>query len=396
VTSPPVRVADERSTTRDPRIPALDGLRGIAILMVMVHHFAANWPNDKHLATPLLEVAYAGWAGVDLFFVLSGFLITGLLIETRGARHYFRNFYMRRVLRIFPLYYGVLIAIFVLAPLIRPASPGLQDLASRQQWLWFYAVNVHIAITGDWQFTTGWIDLGHFWSLAVEEHFYLVWPAVVLWLRPRTLLLACIAMIPFALAVRLALVSSGLSPTAAYVFTPARLGGLAVGSGIAVLAHLRGGIPALVPAARVVAIAAGLAIAGMIVAMRGLIETHVIMRTVGYPVLALFFGALLVFAADPRATGIFARACSARWLRMLGVYSYGLYVFHVPLRQLYHDVFGVNRLLTIVSSPSLAVMLFTILAMLCTLAVAMLSWHLYEVHFIRLKRFFPYGESVAK
>src|SRR5882672_5687186 len=99
------------------RIPALDGLRGVAILMVLLNHFLPdrNYAPSR-VMTWLSNAARSGWAGVDLFFVLSGFLITGILIEAKASPHYFRNFYMRRVLRIFPLYYGALVLVFVILP----------------------------------------------------------------------------------------------------------------------------------------------------------------------------------------------------------------------------------------------------------------------------------------
>src|SRR4051812_39004746 len=96
-------------------IPALDGLRGIAILLVLFHHFTIYRP-DRGLDKWLANIPAAGWIGVDVFFVLSGFLITGILLDARDRRHYFRNFYARRALRIFPLYYLVVFVGLILLP----------------------------------------------------------------------------------------------------------------------------------------------------------------------------------------------------------------------------------------------------------------------------------------
>ena len=112
-------------------IPALDGLRGIAIILVMLHHFTFSAPRLTDYVPNLIdarigEVIFFFWTGVDLFFVLSGFLITGILLDTRGTKRYFTNFYARRILRIFPLYYLVLFLAFVVLPMF-PAVDAVLD-----------------------------------------------------------------------------------------------------------------------------------------------------------------------------------------------------------------------------------------------------------------------------
>ncbi len=127
-------------------MPALDGIRGLAVLMVLVFHFVGQMLPTNWVERAIVGVTKYGSFGVDLFFVLSGFLITGILYEARDKPHYFRNFYMRRVLRIFPLYYGVLVLVFFVAPLIPPLrGPTLDYLLDRQAWAWLYAVNIYIA-----------------------------------------------------------------------------------------------------------------------------------------------------------------------------------------------------------------------------------------------------------
>ena len=173
---------------RHPRgghLPALDGLRGLAIIAVIVCHvnvvtggpFAAG-----RITGPLSTVFAWGWVGVNLFFVLSGFLITGILYDAKGSVGFFRNFYARRALRIMPLYYGFLFCIVVMNRLhclraVWLSPEGLASLAS-------YTYNFRFALTGH-----GLGDLHHFWSLAVEEHFYLLWPQIFVWVRNRRLLM---------------------------------------------------------------------------------------------------------------------------------------------------------------------------------------------------------------
>src|SRR5215831_20889779 len=114
--------------------------------MVLVFHFVGQMLTTNWLERAIVGVTKYGLLGVDLFFVLSGFLITGILYDARNQPHYFRNFYMRRLLRIFPLYYGVLALLFFVAPLIPLLrGPTLEYLSTQQAWAWFYAVNIHVA-----------------------------------------------------------------------------------------------------------------------------------------------------------------------------------------------------------------------------------------------------------
>ncbi|MBV8208177.1 MAG: acyltransferase [Acidobacteria bacterium] len=158
------------------RIPQLDGLRAFAILPVLLTH---SWRDFKGL--PFAAIGPAGWIGVDLFLVLSGFLITGILLDSRGSEHYFRNFYARRGLRIWPLYFTILAYVF----LVLPHIPALaQDGAALHGFKPIY----YVLYLQNFKYGTGGpFPLAVTWSLAVEEHFYLVWPVLVAWTRKETL-----------------------------------------------------------------------------------------------------------------------------------------------------------------------------------------------------------------
>jgi peptidoglycan/LPS O-acetylase OafA/YrhL len=174
-------------------VPELDGIRGLAIAMVMALHFV----NNAVIPTNVVERAaikltnYGLW-GVDLFFVLSGFLSTGILIDSKGRPGYFANFYARRTLRIFPLYYAVLLLLTVLIPaaVLQAFDPQLLTLRPMWPWLYLYGTNVYLG--PQTSFSIPYVS--HFWSLAVEEHFYLVWPLLVWWLTPRAVMRVSVAL----------------------------------------------------------------------------------------------------------------------------------------------------------------------------------------------------------
>src|SRR6202045_3638349 len=152
------------------KIPQLDAVRGLAVLLVLLHNTNVYPSLHLHL------ISDNGWMGVDLFFVLSGLLITGILLDTRQSEGYLRNFYARRCLRIWPLYYSVLLFMFVIVPILRPSEAHTVFEARSSPW-WAYPVFLQNFLIPIPTMATG--ALGVTWSLAVEEQFYLVWPLVV-------------------------------------------------------------------------------------------------------------------------------------------------------------------------------------------------------------------------
>src|ERR1035438_3416002 len=193
-------------------VPQLDGLRGIAILAVLLYHLGGRFPA--------LHVEFAtiyGFAGVDLFFVISGFLITGILLDSVGSEHYFRNFYVRRMLRIWPLYFALLAFVFILLPMVVPALRG-RIFAQCHPWQSYlvFAQNFFVR-----DFGIG--PVGVTWSLAIEEQFYLVWP-LLLFLLPRKVLPAfLIGIVLLSPVVRAVAQLHGASPTTLYTRTIFRL-----------------------------------------------------------------------------------------------------------------------------------------------------------------------------
>src|SRR4051812_26234940 len=154
-------------------VPALDGIRGLAILLILAYHFTLGMTGRGIAVRLIAKLTSTGWCGVDLFFVLSGFLITGILWNAKESPHRFRNYYVRRALRIFPLYYAAIAIVFAALPFIATRVGGFEGIHGTGAWLGLYGTNILVALRGQW------FPLSHFWSLAVEEHFYLFWPAVV-------------------------------------------------------------------------------------------------------------------------------------------------------------------------------------------------------------------------
>jgi peptidoglycan/LPS O-acetylase OafA/YrhL len=376
-------------------LPVLDGVRGLAILMVLVLHFVGNMIPTNWIEHAIVGVTNYGSYGVDLFFILSGFLITGILYDAHKEPHYFRNFYMRRVLRIFPLYYGVLVLVFIVAPMI-PLFQGktLDYLLDRQAWAWLYGVNVYIAIQGDWAFSY----LEHLWSLCVEEHFYFVWPAVVLLLArwPRVLLITSLSIALAAMLARVTGSLMGLSWWTTYVLTPFRLDGLALGAFLAVMMRQPGGLERLVRARPYVAIAACVLVAMTFVWTR-LISRHGLDAVL--PVRAALFqillACLLVWALIAPAATATSRFFTARWLMFLGTYSYGLYVYHHFIS--YYLTTNRTELVLAewLGSHGAAIALQATLGAGLSIAIAYVSYEFFEKRFLRLKRYFPSKQVAA-
>jgi peptidoglycan/LPS O-acetylase OafA/YrhL len=380
--------------TKPPRLaghqPGLDGVRGIAILLVMALHFVGDSTPTNALERVITKTATFGLLGVDLFFVLSGFLITGLLLDAKGKPAFFRNFYARRTLRIFPLYYGVLAVLFLLLPLVATLPPALEEARLRQAWFWTYTTNFYIAAKSAW--ALGY--LSHFWSLAIEEHFYLFWPLVVFLVSRHTLEKVCLGVIVGGLGLRIALAVGGLSELSISVLTPARVDTLCVGALLAAVARREEGPAALLRRAGPVALGLFAAIlvfsAAKAAAGFALPVAHQLRNTL----YALFFGAFTLLSV--RLPGIPSRTAALfenRVLRLFGKYSYGLYVYHAILSYQLHVMDAEARLADALGGHGRAMLARALIGLVGSLAAAVVSYELFEKRFLALKRHFETAGS---
>jgi peptidoglycan/LPS O-acetylase OafA/YrhL len=389
----PARAAEADGTAGAAHVPALDALRGLAILLVLVFHLKPSLEPSSPLQFWFYRGLQAGWCGVDLFFVLSGFLITGILWDAKGSPAYFRTFYARRILRIFPLYYGVLALVFLAYPLYDAApSDAYREISGRQGWLWAYASNIQMSLTGTFDFWAGNWHFNHFWSLAVEEHFYLVWPFVVFLLGRRQLMAVCLACVATAFVWRGVLTNGHHSFLCAYTFTPCRMDALAIGAYLALAARGPTGLSGLRRPALLLSRLTGAGLLVLFIGLRGLKIEDPWMQTGGYTLLAIFFAALLVLAVTAPRGSLLGRLGRRRFLRFFGKYSYGLYVWHGVALLLLQQL-PTADLVESLGWPLPAVVLHTGLSIGITVAMALLSWHLWEKQFLRLKRFFEYRRS---
>jgi len=360
------------------RIPELDGLRGLAIFVVLLSHYLSG---AGHMALPpalrqIVSATSIGWSGVDLFFVLSGFLITGILYDTAQAEHRIKNFYARRALRIFPLFYAVLFALIIFTHVLH------LQWRTEHLFYFFYLSNVAVLFAPNFEPPSHWINLGHLWSLAVEEQFYMLWPFIVWRVRKRTTLLWIILSVLIATPLlRALLFAEGMNSVTMSRLLFTRADSLLFGGGVALL--VRGPLANHIPAQRILLISASL-LALLLLLAHGPEATSPWLCTIGYTAIAGCSASLIYLAQQGSnwASNLFDRP----FLQFFGRYSYGLYIFHglyfVYLRHL------ATTLAYKFGSGILAQILVFAVGFLISIALALVSYRFLEAPVLRLKQRF--------
>ena len=370
------------------RFPALDGIRGLAVTMVFLEHYGGGAHGGAALQL-LNGIRSRMGAGVDLFFVLSGFLITGILFDTRQDSRFFTRFFARRSLRIFPVVYLLFSVLALLTPVLG------YEWQARQAWFLVYLGNffanadpsLYALPSSVWKPAE--VTFSHLWSLCVEEQFYLLWPLVVWSVRDRVKLLWVSAgLCLLALGLRVAAVASW-SPELAERWLkrslPFKLDALLFGAMLALL--LRGPAADRVQRACRWLFLAGLA-AMLLVHALSPAYTSPWDLTLGMTATALMGTGLVGMTLR---SGLAARVFGWRPLRVLGRYSYGFYVYHLVWRYFWIQV--LVWLVDLTHSKALGGLLALPLGFAATFLLAKLSYDLVEVRFLRLKRRFEYDSE---
>lgn len=350
-------------------IPSLDGVRGIAVLSVVVFHSVLLCGFQHLWWSPLVS---RGWVGVEIFFVLSGFLITQILVASKAQPRYWVNFLARRALRIFPAYYLSLALIWLFVPY---ASEDFANSTVRGE------LGLYLLYLQNWKiafnYWPDWAYIGHFWSLAVEEQFYLAWPLVVLLTKRAALARVCVYLIAGSLIFVMLLKTLGNPGLLSYVSTFSQLYALCSGCLLAIsLPTLRGIDPHwLWPAATVIVVFCGLVYFNLLV------------------VSGTAFIILLV--ATDSAPKVITTVLGSRILRWYGKYSYGIYLLHYPFIGLIIEHYGESIALKMNHSPTPTAVIFTLVILGLSSIAAQFQFWAVENRFLLLKRYFEPQKRVT-
>jgi peptidoglycan/LPS O-acetylase OafA/YrhL len=372
------------------RIPELDGLRGLALLLILVLHYFADLAMNDHPAKALWQILFfrffrllrLSWSGVDLFFVLSGFLIGGILLDAKKADGYYRTFYLRRVSRIVPLY-ALLIATFIVGTYWVPMAAKVPSwMFDYRIPLWSYPLfvqNVFMALHSS--YGPFWMGVGVTWSLAVEEQFYLLLPFVIRRLSHRGIVGFAVGMIVVAPTLRMILErhAGSASDVANYALLPCRADALGFGLLIAIACRNQTAWTWLISHRRYVYLA--YAILGF-----GIVFWTVTTVRLGYTWMAAFYACLLVLVIanpTPGERKLFGSFVLVR----LGTVAYA-----VCILRLYHYIcFGAPP--TIYNWPTLGV---TILSLATVFVLSAISWQILERPLIKRARLkYRYGQTLT-
>jgi peptidoglycan/LPS O-acetylase OafA/YrhL len=356
-------------------IPALDGVRGLAVLLVFLYHYAGGSQSPNLVLRVLGTANHAGWCGVTLFFLLSGFLISGILWDSKTQPDWWRRFYWRRTLRIFPLYFAALLLVFCSAAFVHRGRDAFDHL-------WVYALylqNIPKFFSAANAVGSP-LQLSHLWSLAVEEQFYLLWPFLLIGVRTlRRAKLLCIAVVVLSALFRFGIWETVSVPFSYAGSLPARAGELALGGWLSMCFRDPTSWRRI---QRFAPWACGAGTLGFLCAAgidRGFSLYSAGMFLFGLPCVTLALASVLALSLDE---GAIVTLFNAAWLRWLGGISYGVYIFHVLLAPVFQWMVA---LIAPHASRNQSLALTFFIAAGTTLALAQISFVFFERPLLGLK-----------
>ena len=363
-------MVDNRLTEN--RVKYLDGIRGLAIFLVATGHIFYQYYIFKF-----------GWIGLNLFFVLSGYLITQRLYfhYTDNKVSYFKNFYLRRVVRIFPLYYGCLFIFFIILPFFYPPYfIYYGDLYKAQGWYWGYASNWMMIFKG----LPAQSVFFHFWSLAVEEQFYLFWPFLFLLLiNIKRSYVFVLLLITGSIIVRISIHEN----LASYLNTLTAAEPLFLGALVAILEKEKK-LESWYNFFLIMAIISLIGLGIIFMHDSNLHFTNSWLLRAGYSTIDFIWIFILVHVSTNRTySPLIRRLFDSKWLTWLGKYSYGIYVFHWIILILFIYK-AEHELIRMGFEKQLIYFTVRIIGIAFILAISYASYNLFERKFLRLKKYF--------
>lgn len=361
------------------RILPLDGLRGFSLLFIVTFH-------SLIVANP----TYVDWFGLvswghatlDIFFVLSGFLITAILLKAKGSVGYFRNYLTRRALRIFPAYFVVIGLIFIVLPHF---SEVFYNSSTREEWLWYalYLQNVKTSLEGWPEY---WY-IAHLWSMSVEEQFYLLWPFAVAWLNRKQLIRLCVVIMGVSLLCKAIIMLIGDPGKFAHTSTLTRMGAIAMG---AILASVERSTLARILPYRGWIILAATALYFVFIIVQPTIINNGVGRLIAFMVSILVPALVIALIVLNRLPQLMQRILSHPILLSMGTLSYGAYLLHYPIAGLLYEHNADWLVPAMNNSPNLVGLMFTLIVFFVTLSAAKLMYHLIELPALKAKRHVSY------
>ena len=370
------------------RVQELDSLRGISIILVVAFHLfkRADYFTENETLHFITRLTSIGWVGVDIFFVLSGFLITSILLKTKDEKNYFKNFYTRRALRIFPLYFVFIAIILLLIPILDPdftteiprTLPIL--LIYQQNWLMLFSktpLTTYLAVT---------------WSLAIEEQFYLVWPAIVYFTRKETLIKISVGIIVLSILARILgfLLWDDIDwvSTFFYYNTFTRFEQLVFGGLLAVsftYPYWKERLRSISAPVFVIAFAAFLVLCISAFPHMVPLDQNISLILGGYTLVAVFSTALIALLLTHPERFVIRRLFQSKLLAFFGKYSYSIYLLHVPIILILLDPLWRTQI-----RGWKMYFAYIVLTYAVTVLGSLLTWHLLEKHMLNLKKYFEY------